>query len=135
MMQIKHCLIIDDDEDDQEIFMMCVGKISKNIDCMAISDCVEALSMMKTTPGYTPDYIFLDVNMPKMNGLACLKELKRIERLKNAKIMMYSTTSEKSVYEESKHLGATDFIIKPVNIAELKTRLSNIFLNGQGTNS
>ncbi len=135
MTQIKRCLIIDDDEDDQEIFMMCVGKISKNIDCLTISDCVEAISMMKTTPEYTPDYIFLDVNMPKMNGLACLKELKSIERLKNAKIMMYSTTSERGVYEESKQLGATDFIIKPANTAELKAKLSDIFLNGSGINS
>lgn len=128
MTQTTRCLIIDDDEDDQEIFMMCVDKISKNIECRAISDCVEAILMMAANTDYTPDYIFLDMNMPKMNGIACLKELKRLPRLKDVKIMMYSTTSETGLYEESKQLGATDFIIKPSDTTELKAILANVFL-------
>jgi CheY-like chemotaxis protein len=94
---------------------------------LALNDGVEAVSLLKSNSDYTPDYIFIDVNMPKMNGIACLGLLKNIERLKYSKIYMYSTTSEKSAVEDSKKLGADDFIIKPSKTAELKEKLSKIF--------
>ena len=61
------CLIIDDDADDQEIFVMCIRKISSNIDCLTANNGVDAVDLLKSNDGYVPDYIFLDVNMPKMN--------------------------------------------------------------------
>jgi response regulator of citrate/malate metabolism len=127
MQKVKQCLIIDDDPDDQEIFEMCVKKISNNIKCVALDNGVDAVAMLKSNSDYIPDYIFIDVNMPKMNGIDCLQLLKNIERLQYSKIFMYSTTSELSVVENSKKLGANDFIVKPVKTTELKEKLSKIF--------
>ncbi len=127
MEELKQCLIIDDDPDDQEIFLMCLKKVNANIHCLTANDGVEALSMLKSNEKYIPHYIFLDVNMPKMNGLECLKKIKTIEQLKNTKIFMYSTTSESSVVKESKELGVADFIVKPSSTGELKEKLSKIF--------
>ncbi|HWZ14002.1 MAG TPA: response regulator [Mucilaginibacter sp.] len=127
MQATRECLIIDDDQDDQEIFLMCVRKISKDINCMAMDDGINALSMLASKPQYIPDYIFVDVNMPKMNGIDCLRALKGIDRLKDTKIFMYSTTSETSTLNESKRLGANDFIVKPPKTETLKEKLSTIF--------
>ncbi len=127
MQRAKQCLIIDDDPDDQEIFLMCLRKISNDIQCLTLNDGVEAVSMIKTNTEYVPDYVFIDVNMPKMNGIACLSILKNIERLKYSKFFMYSTTSEGSAFEESKKLGALEFIIKPTKTADLKEKLTKIF--------
>lgn len=121
------CLIIDDDQDDQEIFLMCVRKISSNIDCLTANSGVAAVDMLKSNDDYVPDYIFLDVNMPKMNGIECLKVLKSINRLNDTKILMYSTTSENDVVKESLSLGADEFIKKPSKTGELKEKLSIIF--------
>ena len=121
------CLIIDDDADDQEIFLMCIRKISSNIDCLTANNGVDAVDLLKSNDGYVPDYIFLDVNMPKMNGIECLKVLKSIDRLSNTKILMYSTTSESEVVKESLRLGADEFIKKPSKTDELKEKLSIIF--------
>jgi CheY-like chemotaxis protein len=123
----RKCLIIDDDPDDQEIFVMCARKVNKDIDCVAVDDCVEAIVMLRSDSNYTPDFIFLDVNMPKMNGIDCLKELKRIGRLEKTKIFMYSTTSEEKVLSDSKKFGAHDYVVKPVKTAELKDKLYKIF--------
>jgi CheY-like chemotaxis protein len=125
-MPIK-CFIIDDDLDDQEIFLMCVREINSNIHCLTCNSGVEAISMLESDPGYIPEFIFIDVNMPKMNGNMCLGILKNMERLRHTKFFMYSTTSEPSALNSSRSLGADDFIIKPVKIAELKERLSGIF--------
>jgi CheY-like chemotaxis protein len=122
------CLLVDDDLDDQEIFLMTLEKINKNIKCLTANDGVEALSLL-TQNSFVPDYIFLDVNMPKMNGIECLRSIKNIERLNDCKIFMYSTTSETSVLEKSKKLGATDFIVKPASPALLKETLSEILKN------
>ena len=127
MSQPKLCLIIDDDPDDQEIFEMCVKKINTDIKCLSCSSGVDAVAMLKSNTAFIPDYVFIDVNMPKMNGIACLQVLKTMQQLKYSKIFMYSTTSEVSILEESKKLGANDFIVKPSRVSDLKQKLSAIF--------
>jgi CheY-like chemotaxis protein len=123
------CLLVDDDPDDQEVFLMTLEKINKNIKCLTANNGVEALSLLQSQHSFVPDYIFLDVNMPKMNGIECLKNIKDLAYLNNCKIFMYSTTSETSVLEKSKKLGATDFIVKPASPAVLKETLSVILNN------
>lgn len=127
MLKVKECLIIDDDEDDQEIFLMCLKKINPDINCRTMNNGVDAIAMLMSSYDYIPDYIFVDVNMPKMNGIDCLKILKNAERLKYSRIFMYSTTSEGSVLAQSKLLGAEEFIVKPSSATELREKLSKIF--------
>ena len=121
------CLIIDDDLDDQEIFLMCLKKVNTDINCLTMSDGVEAVGVLMSNPGYIPDYVFIDVNMPKMNGIDCLRILKNMPQLQYTKFFMYSTTAEGSAVTESKKLGADDFIVKPARTAELKEKLTTIF--------
>jgi len=123
------CLLVDDDPDDQEVFLMTLEKINKNIECLTANNGVEALSLLTSQETFIPDYIFLDVNMPKMNGIECLKNIKGLAHLNHCKIFMYSTTSEASVLEKSKKLGATDFIVKPASTDVLKETLSAILNN------
>lgn len=127
MHQKLECLVIDDDPDDQEIFLMCVEKISQDINCTGITDPVQAIAMLAAEQDYTPQYIFIDVNMPKMSGIECLKELKGMNKLAHSKIFMYSTSSARSIQEESKMFGATDFITKPAKLAELREKLLAAF--------
>jgi CheY-like chemotaxis protein len=127
MEELKQCLLIDDDLDDQEIFIMCIEKISNNIKCTTANDGVEGLALLNSKTDYIPDFIFLDVNMPKMNGIECLKHIRQMEHLRNTKIYMYSTTSESRVVKECTGLGATDFVAKPARSVELKEKLLKIF--------
>ncbi len=127
MRRMKNCLLVDDDLDDQEIFEICVKELTSDIKFLAVKNGIEAINLLQSDESYIPDYIFLDVNMPKLNGLDCLKILRANERLLACKIYMYSTTSAHSSLEESKKLGADDFIIKPTKTTELKERLSKIF--------
>jgi CheY-like chemotaxis protein len=123
------CLLVDDDLDDQEVFLMTLEKINKNIKCLTANNGVEALSLLTAQDSFVPDYIFLDVNMPKMNGIDCLRNIKSLAHLNRCKIFMYSTTSETSILEKSKKLGATDFIVKPPSPTVLKETLSEILNN------
>jgi DNA-binding response OmpR family regulator len=131
MSNTKVCLVIDDDPDDQEIFVMCVKKVSDNINCRTCDSGVEAISMLTTDREFIPGYIFLDVNMPKMSGMECLQELRKIDKLKATKIFMYSTTTETIMMNESKSFGADDFIIKPLKTSELREKLTTIFQSSE----
>ncbi len=123
------CLLIDDDQDDQEVFMMILEKINRDINCLTANDGVEAISLLTSRQGFIPDYIFLDVNMPRMNGIECLQNIRTLDHLKNCKIFMYSTTSETSVVEQTKKLGVADFIVKPASPVALKETLAAILIN------
>jgi len=111
-MNYQNILLIDDDEDDQEIFLTAVGEISGSVNCQVYSDASEALTKLSLKK-ITPDVIFLDLNMPVMNGLQFLVAIKKNLDLKNIPIIIFSTSVHMATIELTKELGAMDYITKP----------------------
>src|SRR6187401_867256 len=100
--------LIDDDSDDHEIFSYALEKADQSAQCICAHDGIKALEKIKSEHDFVPDYIFIDMNMPMMDGKQCLVELKKIDRLKSIPVFMYSTSAEPSVIEENLQLGATE---------------------------
>ncbi len=121
------CLLIDDDQDDQEIFSMALEDINSDIQCVMASNGIAALEKLKAKKPLIPDYIFIDMNMPRMNGMECLQEIQKLDHLKDADVFMYSTSSDEAMIEKSKALGAKDFIVKPPGLALLTEKLIQVF--------
>ena len=111
--------IVDDDIDDQELFIEAVSEVDRSISCIPVSNCEEALAVLKNTKTDLPDMIFLDLNMPRLNGKQCLAELKRQAHLKDIPVIIYSTSSEKRDIEETTRLGAAHFLTKPNRFEDL----------------
>jgi CheY-like chemotaxis protein len=111
--------IVDDDVDDQDLFIEAVNEVDKTINCMSFSSCEEALELMKSRKIDLPDVIFLDLNMPKLNGKQCLVELKKHADLRHIPVVIYTTSSEKKDMEETARLGAAHFLTKPNKFEEL----------------
>ncbi len=118
------CALIEDDLDDQEIFLLCLEKVRPDVDCVVLNNGVDALQKLRSEQDFVPEIIFLDVNMPKMNGLDCLKQLRAIPKLSNSCIYMYSTTSEDWVIQESKVLGADEYIVKPASSNKISEEIA-----------
>ena len=119
------CFLIDDDIDDQEIFVWALERIDPSIRCVVAGDGIEALETLRNDQ-FTPHYIFLDLNMPRMNGRQCLSELKKISRLHTTDIIIYSTSSDPRDIEETKQLGASDYIVKPPRLSVLTEMLTSV---------
>ncbi|MEO6902615.1 MAG: response regulator [Bacteroidia bacterium] len=119
--------MIDDDEDDQEFFITAVDQLSKSIICTTISRASEALQKLKEKT-LNPDLIFLDLNMPIMNGQQFLTEIKKVPILKNLPVIILSTSSHETTIQLMKELGAKDFITKPDSFDKLVLLLKP-FLN------
>ncbi len=112
------CLLIDDDVDDQEIFFMALQEYNASILCHFAGDGVIALDKFSDN-SFLPNCIFIDINMPRMNGVECLEEIKKIERLRCIPICMMSTSVDPNMVAQTKALGAADFIVKPPSISIL----------------
>lgn len=125
-MLYTNVLLIDDDPDDQEIFLSAVEIVSCTILCTTISSAVVALQKLERKD-LKPDCIFLDLNMPVMSGQEFLVEIKKREKLKDIPVIIFSTTSHTHTIEATKQLGAHDFITKPDKYDELINLLTKFF--------
>ena len=73
-----------------------------------------------------PNILFLDINMPKKNGVECLLEIKKNERFRDIAIAIYSTSSSEEHIEETFVNGANIYIKKPNDFQTLKKILSDV---------
>jgi len=111
-MSYKNILLIDDDEDDCEIFLFAIQKVSGIRKYTAVNQASKALAQLKDNL-LQPDLIFLDLNMPVMNGMQFLTEIKKIDGLKTIPVIILTTSSQPELINETKAIGAQDFITKP----------------------
>ena len=82
-MSYRNILLIDDDEDDQEIFLTAMKELPAKVHCTAESRAeISPWGKLKRQRQIVADLIFLDLNMPIMNGQEFLKELNKNEELK-----------------------------------------------------
>jgi DNA-binding response OmpR family regulator len=123
----KICFLIDDDQDDQEIFTMALKETELPVTCVVAHDCSEALKKLSRGSAFIPDYIFIDLNMPRINGKECLREIRKQAHLKHVPIVMYSTSLNQRDIAETRQIGATTYIIKPSKISELASILNMFF--------
>ncbi|HXD92445.1 MAG TPA: response regulator [Bacteroidia bacterium] len=120
--------VVDDDADDRDIFNMALGCIRHKTRCITAKSGEEALELLKKNEEFIPDFIFLDINMPRVNGKECLIEMRKMERLKKVPIYMYSTSFTDKDKVETLSLGATDYFVKPYSVKILIEILSKIIL-------
>lgn len=118
-------LYADDDVDDCELVVEALEKIDPRIECQMVSDGRQALSML-TEGSVLPDYIFLDVNMPVMDGKHCLIELKKDDRLKEIPVVIYSTSQNENEIRELYEIGAQEYLKKPTSFSDLCFSLKEV---------
>jgi CheY-like chemotaxis protein len=126
MIEPKICLLVDDDPDDQEVFLTALSEVSSSALCLVAPDGDRALELLHNEDTM-PDYIFLDLNMPRMNGFEFLAAMRKSSILKNIPVIVYSTTSQQSHIEKVKKLGATEFFTKTYKYNELCALLKKYF--------
>ena len=116
--------IIDDDRDDFEILCEALSELKVEAKCLHAFDGIEALSSLKKeASGRMPDFIFLDVNMPRMGGMECLENIKQIPGLKDVPVIVYSTTTNPNEIDRYLKKGAHSFITKPNSFTVLISHL------------
>ena len=121
-----HVLLADDDEDDRNFFKEAFEEIKIKTRVQIVNDGMELMEYLNKTDTTLPHILFLDLNMPLKNGMECLLEIKRIERLKDISVAIYSTSSTDEDIEETFVRGANVYIKKPNDFSSLKKVLSEV---------
>lgn len=116
---------IDDDDEDREFFVEAVSNINTEFLCYTAKDGRQALRELHEMI-VMPDFIFLDVNMPVMNGKQFLLEIKRQPRLRCIPVVMYSTTTRPEERTEYLNAGAFKVLAKPSSISKISELIRSV---------
>ncbi|WP_285162558.1 response regulator [Shewanella goraebulensis] len=109
--------------DDQNVMLKIITTIlkPKGFDVEVAINGAAAINKLKSCK---PELILLDIDMPVMNGIQTLKNMKSMEQLENVPIIMLTSITDKESFIECRQLGAIDYIVKPTNA---ETLLKKIF--------
>ena len=118
--------LADDDEDDKKLFIESAKQVDKQIQIFTASDGQEALSILRDKRNPLPDYIFLDLRMPRISGKQCLEEIMKDKRLQHIPVFIYTTSREVMDSINLKENGAVHFISKPADPSEIYYILSAV---------
>lgn len=121
---VSSVLLIDDDEDDRYFFLEALTSAHPEIKCTTAVNGQDGLEAL-TAQLVRPDVIFLDLNMPLMNGQQFLHEIKSHSNLTGIPIVILSTSSDQAIINEAMNLGAKAFITKPDKLSAWEKTLSD----------
>jgi CheY-like chemotaxis protein len=125
MLQNQLLFLVDDDIDDHEIFKSALAKVNDDLALITATNGYEALEALSNA-NVLPDYIFVDLNMPRMGGMQFLKEIKQSNTLKDIPVIIYTTSSNPGDIAKTKELGAVSFVTKPSRFSELCSFLQSL---------
>jgi CheY-like chemotaxis protein len=112
-------LLADDDADDNMLFSEALRELPFDTRLTVICNGDQLLKHLNEQVSY--DLLFLDLNMPRKNGLQCLTEIKNSEKLKHLPVIILTTTSDAKFIDLLYKAGANRFIRKPNSYVELKS--------------
>jgi len=125
MVQFRSVLLVDDDADDQELFAEALATVDKDADIYQAQDGLDALEVLRHKHPPVPDVIFLDLNMPRKNGIEFLTEVKKREEYNDIPVIVYSTSP--NFKEQTKELGAVHYMVKQNSFKALCAELKQVW--------
>jgi two-component system response regulator len=125
-------LLVEDNQNDAELIVRVFRDQSLANHIIVVGDGEEALDFLFCRGKYagrnafkSPKVVFLDLKLPKFNGLEVLKEIKTNEKSKKLPVVIVTSSREDPDIETAYELGANGYIVKPVQFDEFQKAMSN----------
>jgi CheY-like chemotaxis protein len=122
----KVVLLIDDDKEDQEIFSDAVREVDESVSFLSEFNSDQAIDNIFAMKDTRPEIIFLDLNMPRLNGKQLLADLKKDPDMSKIPVVMCSTFFGERDVVEIARLGAVHHLVKPTKFNELCQEIARI---------
>lgn len=120
-------LIVDDEED----FVFFTKHNLERIDNYQVITTADGNDGIQKAEEYRPDLILLDIMMPGINGFEVLRRLKEDKELKSIPVIMLTGKDDKGSRAKAAELRDDDYIVKPIEIEELRARIKKILLKAK----
>ena len=117
----KKILVVDDEEDIQKLL-----KIRLEQESFAVITAGDGEAGIKAAELEMPDLIILDIMMPKMDGYTCLKEIRKIQKIKDTPILMLSGKEEEKVRDLFAFQKISGYMEKPFELDDLVSKIKEI---------
>ena len=117
--------MVEDDADDQHLFTEALHATYPAIECLIANDGRDAIDQMNCASPM-PTLIFMDLNMPRMNGYECMTILKKETKFRHIPVVIYTTSNKTTELKRITDLGAKAFLTKLTDFAILKNQLGEI---------
>ena len=119
---MKTILTVDDASTMRKLIGFTLAGVGHKV--IEAEDGVAALATLKNSP---VDLIISDLNMPKMNGIELTREIRKLPQCIKTPILIVTTESDANVKTEGKQAGATGWIVKPFEPAQLIAVVKRVF--------
>ena len=113
-------LLADDDQDDRHFFDHALKALPISTRLTIVQDGEQLITYLTENAENIPDVLFLDINMPRKNGIECLAEIKQNKKLNTLPVIMFSTSYSQETISMLFRTGAHVYIHKPRDFAQLK---------------
>lgn len=126
-------MLIDDSQKSQDLFGFALNDLQIDYCCRFARNVNQAFNILRLQPS---DYIFIDINMPSINGFTTLKKLVTARFINKSAIIIYTDQLENALCKKARQLGILTGLQKKTEIFQLIQDLKNIlFKNGVPGNS
>ena len=116
-------LLVDDDQEEYEFITSAFESLTVNADIIQVQDCSDVTQTIKS---HNPDMVFIDINMPSINGIDCLKAVRADSRFETLPIIIYSTSNNVADIQESFKHKANLYVVKPNTFKKLTASLQKV---------
>lgn len=121
----QHVFFADDNEEDQLFIQEVVRELPYVVHLTIAKNGAQTMDTLNQLTKL-PDLLFLNVNIAIKNGLECLQEIKRSEKLKSLPVIIFSSSSYPSVINEAYEAGAHLYIRKPSDLSNFKKIMEHV---------
>ena len=116
--------LADDDNDDRMLFKEALVELPFDLTVQTFDNGVDLMSSLLDNELSLPDIIFLDLNMPLMNGEECLEDIRRESKLFKIPIIIYSGFLDRELVTLLEKKGANHYLRKPSTFKKLISLLN-----------
>lgn len=121
---MKKFLVVDDSFTNRQLLMEILADQAVCDEAASVEDAIAAYNSARDQKPY--DLILLDIAMPNMNGVECLRGIRKHECSSDHKTPIIMVTAFKEFCDESFKEGCDDFVLKPVKAGELLKKIEKV---------
>ena len=117
----KKILVVDDEEDMQKLL-----KIRLEQENFIVVTAGDGVAGVKAAELEVPDFIIMDIMMPNMDGYTCLKEIRKIQKIKDTPVLMLSGKEEEKIRDLFAFQKISGYVEKPFELDSLVVKIKEI---------